>query len=114
MGCEPDDVFNVTYAVGGPPHLVNGDIDGMDAAGASELRDLRDAGASFYGRHGQGAEYPAEAFACDGKSLVFVELSDQDIVVRLGRGGKPLVRDIRNARKYREVLAAAKRNLKKG
>jgi hypothetical protein len=46
--------------------------------------------------------------------LVFVELSDQDVVVRLNSRGKPLAVDVANARQYRKVLAAAKRKLKKG
>jgi hypothetical protein len=114
LGCEPDDVFNVETSVYDRPHLINGDIDGLDAAGPSEIHDLRDAGVAFYGTHGQGVEYPAEAFACDGKTLVFVELSDQDVVVRLNSRGKPLAVDVANARQYRKVLAAAKRKLKKG
>lgn len=67
----------------------------------------------YFGFHGSGCEYGDMAFACDGRTLCYVDTNSQsDPMVRVNEAtGRTSREDLRDYRLYRQCRARTKRRL---
>ena len=76
----------------------------------NELNALIGKGIPFYGYHGEGGEYGASVFACDGKTVAWAECNrNGDVMVTLDDSRQPEESSMNAANEYLDTLDEAKR-----